>query len=75
MTNPMQKHEPFILDRLLPMVSDHAAQLGVDSSEAVMAAFLALGTVLQYRGFTAESLLMSLKSSAISTHNAPEVLQ
>lgn len=73
--NPMQKHEAFILDELLPAVVNHAHRLGVTSDEAALASFMALGTALQAKGFTAKSLLMAIQGSALITHDAPEAMQ
>lgn len=73
--NPMQKHEAFILDELIPAVVNHARRVGVTSDEAALASFMALGTVLQAGGFTAESLLMAIEGSALATHDAPEGFQ
>lgn len=73
--NPMQKHEQFILNTLLPAITGHARRIGANSDEAALASFLALGTILQAHGFTEDSLLEAIKASALTTHDAPEGLQ
>lgn len=73
--NPMQKHEAFILDELLPAVVNHAHRIGVSSDEAALTSFMALGTVLQTKGFDADTLLMAIQGSALATHDAPEGFQ
>ena len=73
--NPMQKHEAFILEGLLPMVAAHARNVGVGLDEAALASFLALGTILLSKGSTDASLLAAIKSSALTTHHAPEGMQ
>jgi len=75
MNNAMDKHQAFIIDTLLPAVVNHARQIGCQSDEAALAAFLALGTVLIDRGLSAESLFAAVKGSALTTHDAPEGLQ
>ena len=73
--NPMQKHEAFILDDLLPVVATHARSVGVSLDEAALASFLALGTILLSKGFTDVSLLAAIKASALTTHDAPKGMQ
>lgn len=73
--DPMKKHEAFIATVLLPAIVNHARRVGVSSDEAALSAFLSLGTILQSKGFTDASLLVAIKASALSTHDAPEGLQ
>lgn len=73
--NPMQKHETFIFRTLLPAVMDHARRIDVDSGEAALAAFLALGTILLAEDYDADSLLLAIKASAMTTHDVPETQQ
>lgn len=73
--NPMQKHETFILDTLLPIVAAHARAIGASSEESAMAAFLALGTVLQSKGFSDSDLLTAIKVSRLGVHAQPEGMQ
>lgn len=73
--NPMQKHEAFILDGLLPVVAAHARSVRVSLDEAALASFLALGTILLSKGFTDASLLAAIKASALTTHDAPKEMQ
>jgi len=73
--NPMQKHESFILNGLLPVVAAHARSIGASLDEAALASFLALGTILLSKGFTEASLLAAFKASALTTHDAPGGMQ
>ncbi|MFW7342870.1 hypothetical protein V0R37_15180 [Pollutimonas sp. H1-120] len=73
--DPMQKHEQFIMDMLLPAIVDHARNIGVNTDEAALAAFLSLGTVLQSTGLSTDDLMAAVKASAPTTHDAPEALQ
>lgn len=75
MTNAMEKHEEFVLDYLLPIIMAHAAQVKCEPEEAALAVFMSLGTILQARGFTPDSLLMAIQGSALASHEAPEGLQ
>lgn len=75
MTNAMDKHEPFILDEVLPSIFAHTAKMKCDPLESALAVFLALGTILQEQGVSADSLLVAIRASALSTHDAPEGLQ
>lgn len=75
MINAMDKHEKFLLDDLLPALVGHARRVGCDPDEAALASFMALGTLLIERGFSADSLMVAIKASALTTHDAPEGLQ
>ncbi|CAM5185476.1 hypothetical protein CDEN61S_04148 [Castellaniella denitrificans] len=75
MQNAMTQHEAFILDTVLPIIVNHARAVNCDTTEAALAVFLALGTLLLTRGFTSDSLLAAIKASAISAHDAPGGLQ
>ena len=75
MENAMINHEAFILDVVLPVIMGQARTVNCDPLEAVMAVFMALGTLLLTRGLTPESLLQAILASAATTHEAPEGLQ
>ncbi len=75
MKNAMDKHEPFIMDTLLPLVMAHSARVKCTPDEAALAVLMSMGTILQTRGYTADSLLMAIQGSAHSTHDAPGGLQ
>lgn len=74
-TDPIKKHEEFILDTLLPMVFMHAKQVPCQPEESAMACFISLATVLQARGFTDSDLMAAINSASLSVTEAPEVLQ
>ena len=75
MSGRMKKHEPFIMDELLPSLFTHSAKVECDPLETALAVFKSLGTILLEQGFTSESLLVAIQCSALSTHNAPNGLQ
>lgn len=74
-SSAMKKHERFLLDELLPLIANHAERAGCDMTEAAFAVFLSMGTILHSQGFTADSLLLAIRASAVTTHDAPEGLQ
>ncbi|NYT67702.1 hypothetical protein [Pusillimonas noertemannii] len=75
MSNAMEKHEKFILDDVLPSIFAHSAKVECGSVETALAVFMALGTILQEQGVSADTLLAAIRCSALSTHDAPEGLQ
>ena len=75
MKNPMQEHEALILDMLLPIIADHFGQTGCDMTEAALAVFLSLDTILQSQGFPSDSLQMAVNACALVTHESPGGLQ
>lgn len=72
---PMDKHEAFLLDTLMPLLAAHAAKVGVSLEEAAMASFLCLGTILQCKGHTDRDLLAAIKASAMGVHPEPGAMQ
>lgn len=72
---PMDKHEDFLLDTLMPIIAAHAAEVGVSMEEAAMASFLCLGTILQHKGRTERDLLAAIKASAMGVHAEPGAMQ
>lgn len=75
MKNPMEKHESFILDTLLPMLANQSRAVNAPMGETAMAVFLALGTVLQSTGVSDQALIAAIKASKPDTHPGPERLQ
>lgn len=71
--NPMEKHEKFIMDLMLPGIFAHSEKVKCDPIEAAMAVFLSLGTILQERGFTDADLFHAIKAS--NKDAKPETLQ
>ena len=72
----VEDHEDFILDTLLPLIVGHAQTSNTPSEVVVMAAWLALSTILQHKGLSRDSLMQCIDASRLPTiHEAPEGLQ
>lgn len=75
MDNPMDKHNDFILEKILPAIAKQSLDANCDMLEAGLAVFLAMGTILHNQGITEDVLMMAIRGSALETHNAPGGLQ
>ncbi len=75
MTDPMQKHEQFMLDTLLPLVFSHARAVRCAPEESAMACFLTLATVLQSRGLNDADLLHAIRAASLDVTHISEILQ
>jgi len=75
MTDPMQKHEQFILDTLLPLVFTHAKAVSCSPEESALACFLSLSSVLRARGFSDDDLMTAIRSASLPVCQSPGGMQ
>lgn len=67
-------HQEFVLDQLIPLIVGHARASGAPSKIVVLAAFLALATILQCEGMERSALLQAIDTARLTEREASEVL-
>ncbi|MOA04897.1 hypothetical protein D3C78_1244700 [compost metagenome] len=70
----IEDHQEFLLDQLIPLIVGHARACDVPSKTVVLAAFLALATILQCEGMERSTLLQAIDTARLTQREASEVL-
>lgn len=70
----IEDHQEFVLDKMIPLIVDHARASGAPSKTVALAAFLALATILQCEGMERSVLLQAIDTARLTEREASEVL-